>query len=96
MKPIVSAMNAWSCVVISVFAIVILSVLGSLYGSNNHTVMGSEEDPEDGPAVAASLYTAVVVYAVRHLTFQPLRRSSPSLVYKFALSSSHTTSLKCC
>ncbi|KAF7719547.1 Uncharacterized protein PECH_005536 [Penicillium ucsense] len=63
MKPIVSAMNAWSCVVISVFAIVILSVLGSLYGSNNHTVMGSEEDPEDGPAVAASLYTAVVVYA---------------------------------
>ncbi|KAF3396039.1 hypothetical protein F1880_007192 [Penicillium rolfsii] len=77
MKPVVSALNAWSCVVISVFAIVILSVLGSLYGireqeiltcvfslqSNNHSFTGSEEDPEDGPAVAASIYVAVIVYA---------------------------------
>ncbi|KAJ5672478.1 hypothetical protein N7507_001605, partial [Penicillium longicatenatum] len=63
MKPVVSALNAWSCVVISVFAIVILSVLGSLYGSNNHAFTGSEGEPEDGPAVAASIYVAVLVYA---------------------------------
>ncbi|KAJ5461254.1 uncharacterized protein N7458_002806 [Penicillium daleae] len=63
MKPVVSALNAWSCVVISIFAIVILSVLGSLYGSNNHSFTGSEGDPEDGPAVAASIYAAVIVYA---------------------------------
>jgi hypothetical protein len=31
MKPVVSAMNAWSCVVVSVFAIVILSVIGALF-----------------------------------------------------------------
>ncbi|KAJ5562564.1 hypothetical protein N7461_001325 [Penicillium sp. DV-2018c] len=63
MKPVVSALNAWSCVVISVFAMIILSVLGSLYSSNNHAYTGSEGEPEDGPAVAASIYTAVIVYA---------------------------------
>ncbi|KAI9924409.1 hypothetical protein ASPWEDRAFT_100898 [Aspergillus wentii DTO 134E9] len=63
MKPVVSAMNAWSCVVISLFAIVILSVLGSLFQSNHHGFTGSEGEPEDGPAVAASVFTAVVVYA---------------------------------
>ncbi|OJJ48833.1 hypothetical protein ASPZODRAFT_149825 [Penicilliopsis zonata CBS 506.65] len=63
MKPVVSAMNAWSCVVISLFAIVILSVLGSLFKSNNHAYTGSEEAPEDGAAVAASIFTAVIVYA---------------------------------
>ncbi|KAJ5619411.1 hypothetical protein N7510_003395 [Penicillium lagena] len=100
MKPIVSALNAWSCVVISLFAIVILSVLGSLYNvrlparppfapaltqrlaipppnissqlanprsilceqSNNHAYTGAEGEPEDGTAVAASIYTAVFVY----------------------------------
>ncbi|CAG8188129.1 unnamed protein product [Penicillium nalgiovense] len=89
MKPVVSALNAWSwyapssqtvsiespialtprfsnSVIISVFAIIILSVLGSLYNSNNHAYTGSEGEPEDGPAVAASIYTAVIVYAVRH------------------------------
>ncbi|CAP80312.1 Pc12g06850 [Penicillium rubens Wisconsin 54-1255] len=89
MKPVVSALNAWSwyapssqtvsiespialtprfsnSVIISVFAIVILSVLGSLYNSNNHAYTGSEGEPKDGPAVAASIYTAVIVYAVRH------------------------------
>ncbi|CAI7645923.1 unnamed protein product [Penicillium pancosmium] len=63
MKPVVSALNAWSCVVISLFAIVILSVLGSLFGSNNHAYTGSEGEPEDGVAVAASIYTAVIIYA---------------------------------
>ncbi|KAJ5908219.1 hypothetical protein N7495_000901 [Penicillium taxi] len=75
MKPVVSALNAWSCVVISIFAIIILSVLGSLFNvrilgpqpidqqSNNPSYTGAEEDPEDGPAVAASIYIAVIVYA---------------------------------
>ncbi|KAJ5349993.1 hypothetical protein N7541_007720 [Penicillium brevicompactum] len=84
MKPVVSALNAWSwyvspqfqsslvipnllivdSVIISLFAIVILSVLGSLYGSNSPSFTGSEGEPEDGPAVAASIYTAVIVYVV--------------------------------
>ncbi|KAJ6130216.1 hypothetical protein N7512_002996 [Penicillium capsulatum] len=86
MKPVVSALNAWSwlaasptrhclrkamnsdlfslpSVVISLFAIVILSVLGSLFHSNNHAYTGTEGEPEDGPAVAASIYVAVIVYA---------------------------------
>ncbi|KXG50204.1 uncharacterized protein PGRI_061710 [Penicillium griseofulvum] len=74
MKPVVSALNAWSCVVISVFAIVILSVLGSLYSSNNHAYTGSEDGPENGPAIAASIYTAVIVYAVRHSPLSEPRR----------------------
>jgi len=63
MKPIVSALNAWNCVIISLFAIVILSILGSLYRSNHHAFTGSEGDPEDGAAVAGSIFTAVIVYA---------------------------------
>ncbi|KKK16200.1 hypothetical protein AOCH_003397, partial [Aspergillus ochraceoroseus] len=62
MKPVVSVLNAWSCVVISLFAIVILSVLASLYKNEHHGFTGSEGEPEDGGAVAASLFTAVIVY----------------------------------
>ncbi|OJJ96763.1 uncharacterized protein BO66DRAFT_132366 [Aspergillus aculeatinus CBS 121060] len=62
MKPVVSLMNAWSCVVISLFAIVILSVLGSLFQREHHSFTGGEEEPENGAAVAASIYTAVLVY----------------------------------
>ena len=57
---------------ISVFAIVILSAIGSMFANGHHTMMGSEEDPKDGGAVAASVFGAVVVYAVR------LRFSTPS------------------
>ncbi|EMR66296.1 hypothetical protein MGN70_013930 [Eutypa lata] len=63
MKPIVSSMQAWSCVVISVFAIVILSILGGLFRSQHHEFVGGIEDPEDGPAVAGTIFTAVIVYA---------------------------------
>ncbi|WPH00915.1 Hypothetical protein R9X50_00374900 [Acrodontium crateriforme] len=62
MKPVVSAFNAWTCIVISVFAIVILSAIGSMFANNNHTMMGSEEDPEDGGKVAAAVFGAVAVY----------------------------------
>ncbi|MCJ1446465.1 MAG: hypothetical protein MMC23_006970 [Stictis urceolatum] len=64
MKPVVSAMNAWSCVVVSLFAIVILSIIGALFKSNHHSMTGSEEDPENGAAVAGTIFTAVIVYAV--------------------------------
>ncbi|EEH36091.1 hypothetical protein PAAG_00414 [Paracoccidioides lutzii Pb01] len=63
MKPVVSAANAWSCFIISIFAIIILSILGSLFKNNHHSVTGSTKDPENGPAVAASIFTAVAVYA---------------------------------
>ncbi|KIV88131.1 hypothetical protein B0A52_05249 [Exophiala mesophila] len=63
MKPIVSGFNAWFCTVISAFAIVILSVIGSLFARDHHMMMGLEEDPEDGKAVAGSIFVAVAVYA---------------------------------
>lgn len=51
-------------IVISVFAIVILSVIGSMFASGNHAMMGSTEDPKDGKGVAAAVFGAVVVYGV--------------------------------
>jgi len=64
MKPVVSAFNAWTCIVISVFAIVILSAIGSMFASGHHSMMGSEEDPKDGGKVAAAVFGAVGVYGV--------------------------------
>ncbi|KAI2621416.1 hypothetical protein GGS26DRAFT_594432 [Hypomontagnella submonticulosa] len=63
MKPVVSAMQAWSCVVISVFAIIILSIIGGLFRNNHHEFLGGAEDPKDGQAVAGTVFTAVIVYA---------------------------------
>ncbi|KAI4243743.1 MAG: hypothetical protein L6R40_003356 [Gallowayella cf. fulva] len=81
MKPVVSALNAWSCVVVSVFAIIILSIIGGLFKllppsggqgadkaisnlqSNHHSMVGSTEDPPNGPAVAGSVFAAVIIYA---------------------------------
>ncbi|CAL8582156.1 hypothetical protein XPA_007827 [Xanthoria parietina] len=64
MKPVVSALNAWSCVVVSVFAIVILSIIGGLFKSNHHSMVGTTKDPDNGPAVAGSVFAAVIVYVV--------------------------------
>ncbi|KAK3716850.1 hypothetical protein LTR37_006200 [Vermiconidia calcicola] len=64
MKPLVSAFNAYTCIVISVFAIVILSAIGSMFASGHHTMMGSTEDPKDGGKVAAAVFGAVIVYAI--------------------------------
>lgn len=63
-KPVVSAMNAWTCIVLSVFAIVILSTIGALFKSGSHTMLGGEEDPEDGSAVAGAVFGAVFIYIV--------------------------------
>lgn len=49
----------------SVFAIVILSVIGLLFKTNHHSMTGSTADPEDGAAVAVTVFSAVIVYAVR-------------------------------
>jgi len=62
MKPVVSAFNAWSCVVVSIFAIVILSTIGGLFKKGHHSMMGAEDDPENGGAVAGSIFLAVFIY----------------------------------
>ncbi|KAL8360323.1 hypothetical protein RB601_007311 [Gaeumannomyces tritici] len=80
MKPLVSAIQAWSCVVISVFAIVILSVLGLLFNSNNHELVGGREDPKNGPAVASTIFVTVLIYAVGFPPSLP-----PSLCYPHPL-----------
>lgn len=72
-------------IVISVFAIVILSVIGALFKSNHHSMMGSTDDPpvSQGPAVAATVFSAVIVYAVRLPHFlSPDPPESPSLQLK--------------
>jgi hypothetical protein len=51
-------------IVISVFAIVILSVIGALFKSNHHSMTGSTEDPKNPAAVAATVFSAVIVYVV--------------------------------
>ncbi|RDA96027.1 hypothetical protein CP533_5784 [Ophiocordyceps camponoti-saundersi (nom. inval.)] len=75
MKPIVSAMHAWTCTVISIFAIVILSILAGLYSSGHEEFVGGREDPEDGKAVSSTIFTAVFVYIVcrqnTHLSTYP-------------------------
>ncbi|ROW10836.1 hypothetical protein VPNG_05325 [Cytospora leucostoma] len=62
MKPLVGAMQAWSCFVISIFGIVVLSVLGLAFKNNHEEFVGGIEQPEDGPAVGRTLFTAVLVY----------------------------------
>jgi ribonuclease kappa len=51
-------------IVLSVFAIVILSTIGALFKSGSHTMLGGEEDPEDGNAVAGAVFGAVFIYIV--------------------------------
>lgn len=51
-------------IVISVFAIVILSILGGLFLSGSQALMGADEDPKDGTKVATTVFGAVAVYGV--------------------------------
>jgi hypothetical protein len=55
-------------IVISVFAIVILSAIGGMFASNHHSLMGSEEDPKDGKKVAVTVFGAVGIYGVSKAT----------------------------
>ncbi|RPB26828.1 hypothetical protein L211DRAFT_780988, partial [Terfezia boudieri ATCC MYA-4762] len=59
-----AAGNAWLCTVTSIFAIVILSVIGFLFRTGHESMMGSINDPEDGKAVANMIFSAVVLYIV--------------------------------
>lgn len=50
--------------VISIFGIIILSILGIAFKNNHEEFVGGIEDPEDGPAVASTIFVAVFVYIV--------------------------------
>lgn len=62
MKPVVSTGKAYFCTILSAFAIVILSVIGYLFKIGHESMMGSVNDPEDGDAVAHTVFGAVFVY----------------------------------
>lgn len=49
----------------------ILGTLGFLFKNNHPELVGGEDDPEDGPAVAATVFTAVFIYAVRRKPLSP-------------------------
>ena len=55
--------------VVSVFAIFILGIVGGLYRSGHEEFVGGREDPDDGKAVSSTIFTAVIVYAVRIYPF---------------------------
>lgn len=62
MKPVVSTGKAYFCTILSTFAVVILSVIGYLFKTGHESMMGSINDPEDGDAVAKTVFNAVFVY----------------------------------
>ncbi|VUG20321.1 DEBR0S7_01332g1_1 [Brettanomyces bruxellensis] len=62
MKPAVTAGKAWFCTVLSAFGVLILSVIGALFYTNNEALVGSIDDPEDGKAVAKTIFGAVFIY----------------------------------
>ncbi|CAK7903155.1 V-type proton ATPase subunit f [[Candida] anglica] len=62
MKAVVSTGKAYFCTILSSFAVVILSFIGYLFNIGHESMMGSTEDPEDGKAVAKTVFGAVFVY----------------------------------
>ncbi|CCE93904.1 uncharacterized protein TDEL_0H00450 [Torulaspora delbrueckii] len=64
MKPVVSTGNAWFCTILSAFGVVILSVIAHLFNTNHESFVGSINDPENGPAVAHTVFLAALVYLV--------------------------------
>ncbi len=66
-------------VVISIFAILILSILGLLFRSNHHELVGGDDDPKDGPEVAATIFIAVLIYAVSRPSPPPIAHSKDFL-----------------
>ena len=64
MKPVVSSGKAYFCTILSIFGIVILSVIGYLFKVGHESMMGSINDPENGEEVANTVFGAVIVYLV--------------------------------
>ena len=64
MKPVVSSGKAYFCTILSIFGIVILSVLGYLFSVGHESMVGSINDPENGKEVAKTIFGAVIVYGV--------------------------------
>ncbi|CAH6722682.1 hypothetical protein CLIB1444_10S03994 [[Candida] jaroonii] len=64
MKPVVSTGKAYFCTILSVFGIVILSVIGYLFQVEHESMMGSINDPENGKEVAKTVFGAVLVYLI--------------------------------
>jgi len=51
------------CTVISLFGALMLVIFAWAFDHNYEAVMGSTNDPEDGHAVAQTLYVSALVYA---------------------------------
>ncbi|KAH3678267.1 hypothetical protein WICPIJ_008869 [Wickerhamomyces pijperi] len=62
MQPLVGSGKAWFCTILSAFGVVILSFIGYLFSINHESMVGSINDPEDGPAVATTVFYAALVY----------------------------------
>ncbi|EGV60231.1 hypothetical protein PSN45_002016 [Yamadazyma tenuis] len=62
MKAVVSSGKAYFCTILSVFGVVILSVIAYLFQISHESMVGSTNDPENGPEVAKTVFGAVLVY----------------------------------
>lgn len=62
MKAVVSTGKAYFCTILSIFGVVFLSIIGFLFKTGHESMMGSINDPEDGDAVAKTVFGAVFVY----------------------------------
>ncbi|GAV48634.1 hypothetical protein ZYGR_0N00380 [Zygosaccharomyces rouxii] len=56
--------KAWFCTILSAFGVLILTPIAHLFNSNHESFLGSINDPEDGPAVAHTVYLAALVYLI--------------------------------
>ncbi|KEZ44264.1 hypothetical protein SAPIO_CDS3211 [Scedosporium apiospermum] len=71
--------QAWYCIVISVFAVVILGVISHLFRTGHESVVGGINDPpsEAIPAIVSTITAAIFVYLVcfhRNICLPQLRR----------------------
>ncbi|KAL0245584.1 hypothetical protein I315_03986 [Cryptococcus gattii Ru294] len=63
-RPVVSQGLASCCTVFSIFGIIILVALGSLFSRRVEVLTGSVNDPADPDLVASTCYAAAVIYAI--------------------------------
>lgn len=62
--PLTQTLKAWFCSILSAFAVVILSSIGTLFYRGHESMVGSIHDPENGRDVARTIFGAVGVYAL--------------------------------